>query len=132
MPPDRPAPGSAQDWLERARGDLSLAKAPLPDGAFLEDLCFHAQQAAEKALKAVFLHHGWTFRYTQDLGELTADLKKQGIETPASVEDAVVLTSYASEARYPGLSEAVTEKEYREAVLHAEAVVSWAEKILRG
>jgi HEPN domain-containing protein len=62
MPQDRPAPGSAADWLSRAKGDPAIAKAPLPEGALLEDLCFHAQQAAEKALKAVYQHQGWTFR----------------------------------------------------------------------
>ncbi|HVT02768.1 MAG TPA: HEPN domain-containing protein [Thermoanaerobaculia bacterium] len=53
MPRDRATPGSAEDWLARARSDLAIARSPLPEGAFLEDLCFHAQQAAEKALKAV-------------------------------------------------------------------------------
>jgi HEPN domain-containing protein len=52
MPQDRRMPGSAEDWLARAEGDLALARAPLPQGAFYEDLCFHAQQAAEKAIKA--------------------------------------------------------------------------------
>lgn len=37
MPHDRPAPGSAKDWLARAKGDLAIAEAPLPDGAFYED-----------------------------------------------------------------------------------------------
>ncbi len=40
MPQDRPVPGSAEDWLARAQGDLALARAPLPEGAFYEDLCF--------------------------------------------------------------------------------------------
>ena len=35
MPQDRPVPGSAGDWLARAEGDLALAQAPLPGGAFL-------------------------------------------------------------------------------------------------
>ena len=37
---DRPVPGSAADWLSRARGDLAIARTPLPEGAFYEDLCF--------------------------------------------------------------------------------------------
>lgn len=65
MPPDSAAPGSARDWLARARGDLALARSPVAEGAFLEDYCFHAQQAAEKALKAVYQHHGLVFRYTR-------------------------------------------------------------------
>ena len=43
MPQDRPVPGSAEDWLARAKGNLAIARAPLPEGAFFEDLCFHAQ-----------------------------------------------------------------------------------------
>ena len=54
MPQDKPSPGTSRDWLVRAKGVLALAEVPLPEGAFYEDLCFHAQQAAEKALKAVY------------------------------------------------------------------------------
>jgi HEPN domain-containing protein len=95
-------PGSASDWLARAKGDLAIAKAPLPEGAFWEDLCFHAQQAAEKAMKAVFVQHGLTFRYTHDLDELITGLKTFGRSIPAAVEESIVLTSYAWEARYRG------------------------------
>lgn len=57
MPTERPMPGSPAEWLARARGDLALARVPLPAGGFYEDLCFHAQQAAEKAIKAVYRRH---------------------------------------------------------------------------
>jgi HEPN domain-containing protein len=128
MPQDRPIPGSPQDWLARAKGDLAIARAPLPEGAFYEDLCFHAQQAAEKALKAVYRHHGWIFEYTHDLEELVLGLKRQGLRVPPEVEEAVMLTSFAWEARYPGLAEAVTAQEYAEALRHGESVVAWVEK----
>ncbi len=128
MPQDRPAPGTPQDWLARAKSDLALARLPLPPDAFYEDLCFHAQQAAEKALKAVHQYHGWTFRYTHDLEELVTGLEQKGLGVPPEVDDAIVLTSFAWEARYPGLSEPVSEEEYRDAIHHAEAVVAWAER----
>ena len=76
MPQDRSSPGSANDWLARAKGDLALARGPLTVDAFLEDLCFHAQQAAEKAIKAVYVFEGLRFRYTHDLDELLSGLKK--------------------------------------------------------
>ena len=60
LPGDRGVPGSPEDWLARAEGNLAIASAPLPEGAFYEDLCFHAQQAAEKALKAAYLARVWT------------------------------------------------------------------------
>lgn len=131
MPQDRPIPGSAQDWLVRAKGDLALARAPLPEGAFYEDLCFHAQQAAEKALKAVYQYGGWSFRYTHDLEELLTGLKRHGLSFPSELEEAVVLTSFAWETRYPGLGEPVAVEEYQEALRCAEAVVTWAEDQLK-
>lgn len=131
MPQDRPVPGSAGDWLARADGDLALARAPLPEGAFYEDLCFHAQQAAEKAIKAVYQHYGKRFRYTHDLDELITGLHNEGVSVPADVMDAAVLTSYAWEARYPGLSEPVALEEYREALRQAEIVVNWATKVIK-
>jgi HEPN domain-containing protein len=130
VPQGRPIPGSPQEWLARARGDLALARAPLPPGGFYEDLCFHAQQAPEKALKAVYLHGGWTFRYVHDLEELITGLRQNGLRVPEAVEDAVVLTSYAFEARYPGLAEPVSEEEYRQALELAQMVVRWAEEMI--
>ncbi|MFH1122256.1 MAG: HEPN domain-containing protein [Pseudomonadota bacterium] len=128
MSQDRLVPGSAADWLSRAKGDLAIARAPLPEGAFFEDLCFHAQQAAEKALKAVYQHRGWTFRYTHDLEELITGVREKGLDPPPEVVDADALTGFAWEARYPGLSEPVTEEEYAQALRQAETVVAWAEK----
>ena len=132
MPQDRLIPGSPGDWLARARGDLALARAPLPEGGFYEDLCFHAQQAAEKALKSVFLHQSWSFRYVHDLEELITGLRQNGLAVPEDVEEAVILTSYAFEARYPGVGEPVTEEEYKQALGVAEKVVRWAELLIEG
>lgn len=42
MSQGRASPGTPQDWLARAKGDLALARLPLPQNAFYEDLCFHA------------------------------------------------------------------------------------------
>lgn len=128
----RPQPGSAEDWLLRAEGDLALARAPLPEGAFYEDLCFHAQQAAEKSLKAVYQHFAKRFRYTHDLDELINGLRNEGITIPLEVTEAALLSSYAWEARYPGLSEPVTKKEFREALRQAKRVVGWATEVIRG
>lgn len=120
MPESKRIRGSPQYWLARAKSDLAFSRVRLPEGSFYEDLCFHAQQAAEKALKAVYQYHSWMFRYTHDLEELVAGLKRQSLEIPPAIDDAIILTSFAWEARYPGLSEPVTEEEYMEAVQHAE------------
>ena len=109
-----------------------MAKQEKPEGAFFEDYCFQAQQAAEKALKAVCQHVGRLFRYTHDLEELGSELVAHGIFVPEAVKDAVILTKYAYETRYPGPYEPVTEDEYEQAIRLAESVVVWAESILMG
>jgi len=123
-------PGSPSDWLRRARSDLALAKAPLPSGALYEDLCFHAQQAAEKAIKAVYRTREREFRYTHDLPELLEGLVRHGVTVPEAVREAEDLTDFAWHARYPGPAEPVTEAEYHCAVVLAERVVEWAGKLV--
>jgi HEPN domain-containing protein len=39
-------PSDPREWLNRAASNLARAKAAIP-GAYLEDQCFDAQQAAE-------------------------------------------------------------------------------------
>jgi HEPN domain-containing protein len=51
MPPKKITLGTAQEWLKRAKGNLALAKQPKPKEAFWDDLCFDAQQAAEKSIR---------------------------------------------------------------------------------
>ncbi|MGA2072289.1 MAG: HEPN domain-containing protein [Terriglobia bacterium] len=132
MPASRPPTGSPQDWLARAKGDLALAGTQLPAGAFYEDLCFHAQQAAEKALKAIYQYRGWTFRYVHDLEELLAGLRKAGLNPSPKVDQAKLLTGYAFEARYPGPGEPIGEDEYKRALESAKAVVDWAVSVVEG
>jgi HEPN domain-containing protein len=122
-----PVPGSSEDWLRRARADLALARAPLPEGALFEDLCFHAQQAAEKAIKAVYVYHGARFRYTHDIAELLTGLMRMGLSFSDEVKEAVTLSDYASH-RYPSPVEPVTNDEYRRAIALAQTVLAWAEK----
>lgn len=46
----------ASTWLNRAKSNLARAKVgQLFPEILYEDLCFDAQQAAEKALKALFV-----------------------------------------------------------------------------
>jgi len=129
MPPDKPKPGSAADWLRRAHSDLALASIALPAGVLYTELCFHAQQAAEKSIKAVLVHYGIEFRKAHNIDYLLTLLPKE-VPLPSEVEDAVGLTSYAVALRYPGDYEDVTEEAYREAIQAARVVVAWAEQII--
>ncbi len=59
MPPKRRPADDPVEWLNRARSNLARAKADIRiPHVYLEDLCFDAQQAAEKAIKAVLLNLG--------------------------------------------------------------------------
>jgi HEPN domain-containing protein len=50
MLPKEIEPGEPGDWLRHAWSDLELARTRRNSKILLEDLCFHAQQATEKAL----------------------------------------------------------------------------------
>ena len=126
---DKAQPGSAADWLRRARSDLALACLPLPAHVLYNDLCFHAQQAVEKSIKAVLIHHGIEPRKTHDIAHLLALLPANAPPPPAA-EDMASLTSYAVMLKYPGDYEDVTEEDYREAVRIATSVYAWAERIV--
>ncbi len=132
MPQDDRASGGAFDWLAPARGSLAMARQPKPEEAFWEDYCFQAQQAAEKAIKAIYQHQGLVFRRTHDIEELAKGLEDKGVEIPEIVKESVILAKYASETRYPGTYEPVSEEEYQEAVRLAQAVVDWAESLILG
>ena len=124
-------PDNPTHWLARARSNLLLAESGLQNGVFLEDLCFEAQQAAEKALKAVCVFRDIDFPKTHSLTALAALLEQAGDQLPPDVSEASILTSYAVQARYPDWDEAVTEQEYQRALTLARQVVAWAEKLIR-
>jgi HEPN domain-containing protein len=88
-------------------------------------------QAVEKALKAVYQKRGLYFKFVHDIDELENGLAQNGLRIPPMVRQAIVLTRYAFEARYPGPYEPATEHEYQVALALAEAVVLWAEKIIQ-
>jgi HEPN domain-containing protein len=123
MPP-KSIHGSPEDWLRRAHASLALAKVQ-GDGILLEDLCYRAQQAAEKAMKALYIARGKEFLFTHDLDRLIMGLEAIGIEITETIDQATILTRYAIEARYAGGFEPVVPTEYLEAVRLAETVLAW-------
>lgn len=117
-------------WLERARSNLLLAKTN-PEDVFLEDLCFEAQQAAEKATKALLIYSNCDYPYTHDMAELLTHLQeKTDLDIPGPVQQMPRLTRFAVASRYPGPTEPITEDEYQRALDIAEHVVKWARDII--
>ncbi len=112
------APGNVvQAWLRRARSDLELARIALEARSVLpEDACFHAQQCAEKALKAFLLQAGDDPPRTHAIDVLLDRLKVRGICIPDSVDSAFTLSEYAVQTRYSGEWEPVTAEEAYQAV----------------
>jgi HEPN domain-containing protein len=115
--------------MRYAQSDLSLAKVGPIKGVILESLCFHAQQAVEKSIKAVLKHRGVPFPKIHSIerlvGLLPADVMKA-----SELMLSAILSEFATGARYPFGGEPTTEEEYREAVRLAEAVVEWAKHLI--
>jgi HEPN domain-containing protein len=95
----------------------------------LETLCFHAQQAVEKSLKAVLLHRGVAFPGMHSIERLI-DLLPGDVPRPEHLLASADLTAYATVLRYPGEMESVTRSQYQEAVDLATAAVNWAEELV--
>ncbi len=118
-------------WIRYAEGDLEMARRALSgEEALYIQACFHAQQAAEKAIKAVFVVRSIEFRFVHDLAGLLDALSECGLEIPPDVFEAHFLTPYAVESRYPGLEEEVGSDETREALATAERVLGWAKRVI--
>lgn len=124
-------PTDPREWLNRARSNLTRARRTM-SGVYLEDLCFDAQQAAEKAIKAMFVHHNVSFPFVHDLARLLGLLEQSGFRVPKYVKQADELTGYAVESRYPGLSGPVTPREHQRAVRLADGVLRWAARHIEG
>lgn len=126
-------PGSPEDWLAHAGSDLSLARMARGHAEVLpEQVCFHAQQAAEKALKAVFLARNIGFARTHDLEALLELARQSGIPTPATFAELGSLTPYAVESRYPGSWDEITLSDVEDAIRLAEQTLAWASRLLAG
>ena len=120
-------PSPAAPWLDKARQDLvagerMLAEPPVPAPA-----CFHAQQAAEKALKAVAAHAGaQDIPRVHSLLELAELMESLGVEPAFSLEELAFLDPFAVHVRYPDLPEPEADVATRAMEL-ARAIVAWAE-----
>ncbi len=127
MPPDA---GSPADWLRHAHSDLALARVSPGGEILLEALCFHAQQAVEKSLKAVLVWAGIPVPKTHSIERLV-DMLAPGIPQPPILKEAPSLSSYATTFRYPGEEEPVTADEYHQALQLAGEILLWAEYLTR-
>ncbi len=90
----------AQGWLLKGDSDLLNAKRTVNSDGPYDTGCFHAQQAAEKYLKAILAMHGLDIPRTHDLEELQllcVDFIKDANFSSLILED---LSDYAVSVRY--------------------------------
>ena len=109
-------------WLRYAEEDLItaetlLAQAHVPP----RQACWHAQQAAEKALKAVLIFLQIDFRRTHDLNVLR-DLLPESWQLKTALSNLGDLNRWAVGARYPDEVQEATETDASMAVEQARAV----------
>ncbi|MEW6039635.1 MAG: HEPN domain-containing protein [Pseudomonadota bacterium] len=95
-----------------------------------EIVLFHAQQAAEKFIKAALVTQGIVFRRTHDLLELWDVASKNGLAIPADRQLLVRLGPYAVEFRYLGVL--APEVSRAEAETLIESLSTWARQHVAG
>ncbi|HLF73345.1 MAG TPA: HEPN domain-containing protein [Anaerolineales bacterium] len=92
-----------KSWIAHAEEDYNAAKALLNlKKPLLAVVSFHAQQCAEKYLKALLILKDVDFPKTHDLPTWNTLCNKNGIFTGFDPQQLADLTKYAVQARYPG------------------------------
>jgi HEPN domain-containing protein len=119
----------ARELLGLARDDLAAADA-LIDVASVTDAIvgFHAQQAAEKALKAALAGGGHDFPFTHNLSTLLQLCEDAGLVLPATLESVDLLTPYGVAGRYGARSAGPVDR--AAALALATAAVAWARSLV--
>jgi len=94
------------EWVGKAENDLKAAVYVLQSGKGCptDTVCFHAQQAAEKYLKALLTARGIAFPKTHNIRKLVEMLPGE-TQLNLSEDEQDELTDYATGARYPGWGE---------------------------
>jgi HEPN domain-containing protein len=115
----------ARALLRRAGDDALLVRRVLDDLDIADAIVgFHAQQAVEKAIKAVLAVREIDFVQTHALGYLIELVESNGIEAPAALAEADVLGPWAVDFRYETESEPPLDR--RAAMVLVDVLLRWA------
>jgi HEPN domain-containing protein len=116
----------AEQLLRKATDDEEAARAMLPLESVADTIVgFHAQQAVEKALKAVLAARDVEFPFTHDIGGLTDLCEQAGTPLPDALDGADRLTPYAASLRYDDDQPSIVTRDT--ALDWATAAVTWAQ-----
>jgi len=119
------------DWLRQAKRDLEQARHAMA-GGFHEWACFSAQQAAEKAVKALYQHLG-ADAWGHSVSALLSGLPKTAKAPPDLIDFGKSLDRHYIPPRYPNSfpqgipGDYYTPREAEEALNHAQAILSFCE-----
>ncbi|PZO15124.1 MAG: HEPN domain-containing protein [Leptolyngbya foveolarum] len=110
-------------WLAYAQSDLRAAKALLKTNKDLTNqVCYHSQQAAEKAIKAGLIFLRIDFPFVHDLDELRDRLPKEW-KCVQDYPDLDTLTGWAVNGRYPDSAEDPSEAEASRSIQQASGIL---------
>lgn len=112
-------PADVLEWVGIANDDFGLAMLLVRQRRYPALACFHAQQAAEKYIKAVLTAIGQPFPLSHDLVRVYTLYPAATGPYALQMRDLLALTPYATGARYPGFVAMPTLAEARQAVLMA-------------
>lgn len=117
-----------QRWLDQAKIDLQWTQHLFKEGGYYL-VCFLAQQAAEKALKAFIYAQGEEIVIGHSVRQLTLRAAEYDKDFKKPVEDWAILDSYYIPTRYPnGLPDDIPARVYNENA--AEKALSLAEEVV--
>lgn len=93
-----------KEWIRKAENDLTVAVHTLGtmESPPTDAICFHAQQCAEKYLKAFLVFHEIEFPYTHNLKNIAALCATKDKKFESLIPEVETLTPFAAELRYPG------------------------------
>ena len=118
-----------ESWLDRAKSSFELSKTMANELIYYEDLCFQAQQSAEKALKGLLIYFGADPDFTHNLVIVLEALTKY-TDIPEKIKEVINLNNFAVQTRYPGEYEEITKKEYEECIKITSDCLNWVEEII--
>jgi len=122
-PPEVVKEEFTREWVRKAETDFKTAEHLFQSGPdFAEGAAFHSQQAAEKYLKAFLVWHQIEFQKTHDIETLLKHAGKVDSKIPDVLKDAVILTPYGVDYRYPGEYPQVRRSDAERAFLLADRV----------
>jgi HEPN domain-containing protein len=116
------------DWMDQAQADLEHARHDTA-GRFYDWACFSAQQAAEKAVKAVFQKLG-SEAWGHSVADLLDELARSRTVPENLREDALELDKAYIPARYPN-AHATGAPRTRSTKTEAERAIAHADRIIR-